>query len=128
MKLLTVCLLLVTLLAAKEHKQEHREHFFPMDMGYLDLSEQQHKAVKKIIKAFRDQYKELHHQEREKDEKVSELFLAEVFNIEAFIELNAHLKQDAIEIQANFFSRIHKLLTPKQKERFIRYMREWDVE
>lgn len=128
MKLLYIFLFLVTLVVADSDKHEYEEHYFPLDMNYLELSEKQHKQVKKIIKEFRHEYKDFHSKESSVHQKISQLFLEKEFNTEKFIRLSSDLNEQSIQIQAKFFSQMHMLLTPDQKKRFVKYMQEWKVE
>lgn len=127
MKFFSIILLLVTLMTADE-KYEHEEHYFPLDMSYLKLSNIQHIKVKKLVENFRHEYKKFHIQEKNTDKKIAKLFLEKEFNIDRFIQLSSQLQKDAIQIQADFLIKMHKILTPTQKRRFIKYMREWEVE
>ena len=128
MKLLSILLLLSTLLIADYDEHEYRDRHLPMDLSYLKLDREQHKSVKKIVRKYREALKDFHHQERRTRTAVAKLFAADTFDTEKFIELNTALQQEAVRIQARFFSRMHKVLTPRQKKRFIYYMEEWEIE
>ena len=130
MKFLSILLLLATLLTADYNEREHeyRDRHLPLDLSYLDLSDKQYKNVKKIIRQYKEALKDFHHQERQTRLAVAKLYSADTFDKEKFIKLNTALQQKAIKIQAMFFSRMHKVLTPEQKKRFIYYMKEWEVE
>jgi Spy/CpxP family protein refolding chaperone len=128
MKLLTILLFTITLLFAEHDRDEYKEHHLPLDMSYLELSDHQYKSLKKIIKKFKHEYREFHEQEREIRKKISKLFLSEKFNRDEFIELTNQIKSRSVEIQADFFLKMHELLTPTQKKDFVKYMQEWEVE
>ena len=130
MKLLSILLLLFTLLAADydEREHEYRERHMPLDLSNLELSDKQRHSVKKIIRQYRSSLREFHRQQRRTRTAVAELFAAETFDKEEFIHLNGALQNRAVTIQAMFFSRMHSVLTPRQKKRFIYYMEEWEVE
>lgn len=130
MKLLSILLLLSALLMADYDEREYEYHgrHLPMDLSYLNLDSEQHTRITKIIRDYREALKDFHYRERRTREAVARLFAAETFDTQKFTELNSDLRQNAIRIQAEFFSRIHGILTPKQKKRFIYYMEEWEIE
>lgn len=128
MRFLALFLLLATLLFADSDRDEYRERHLPLDMRYLELSHEQHDQAKAIVQRFKHEYKEFHHLKKETRKAVSKLFLAKTFDSAEFIRLTSALDQRGAEIQAEFFSRMHGILTPSQKKRFVDYMEEWEVE
>ncbi|MDA3945501.1 MAG: Spy/CpxP family protein refolding chaperone [Helicobacteraceae bacterium] len=128
MRLLTLLLLLATLLFADSDKYEYKERHLPLDMHYLELTHKQHDQAKSIVRTFKHEYKEFHHLKKETREAVSKLFLAETFDSAEFIRLTSALNHREAEIQSELFSRMHGILTPSQKKRFVNYMEEWEVE
>ena len=133
MKLFTVILLLCTLLFADYDEHEHGEyeykkHHLPLDMRYLHLDQKQLKEVKDVIKTFRREYRLFHQKKESTQKEISTLFLSEKFDTEKFIRLSTELNRYSAGMQAKFFSRMHKILTTKQRKRFIHYMEEWEVE
>ena len=128
MRFLALFLLLATLLFADSDKHEYKERHLPLDMSYLELTPQQHEQARTIVRAYQHQHKAFHRLKKETREAVSKLFLAETFDTAAFVRLTAALNQRAAEIQAEFFSSMHAILSPSQKKRFVEYMEEWEVE
>lgn len=131
MKYIAIILLLFTLIQADDDRYEHYErdeHHLPLDVSYLDLSKEQHKSVRVLVKKYKHEQRELHRLKKEARRSVSELFTAEAFDTGEFMRINAALGQKAVEIQAEFFSQMHALLTPTQKKRFSYYMEEWEIE
>lgn len=131
MRVLLLCLVFVLVLFGDHDEyDEHRyeKYHLPLDVSYLDLDSQQYKQIKHIVKRFKHQHKEFHEKKEKSRKKISRLFLSEDFDKEEFIRLSNTLKSISVEIQANFFVEIHKILNKKQKKRFIRYMQEWEVE
>ena len=131
MKYLAILLLLFTLIQADDDRYEHYErdeYHLPLDVSYLNLTKKQHASVRKIVKKYKHEYRELYRLKREARQAVSELFAAESFDTGKFTRINAELEQKAVAIQAEFFSQMHAVLTPKQKKRFSYYMEEWEIE
>lgn len=128
MRFLALFLLLATLLFADSDKHEHKDRHLPLDMSYLELTPQQHEQARTIVQTYKHQYKAFHRLKKETREAVSNLFEAESFDAEEFVRLTAALNRRAAEIQAEFFSKMHAILSPNQKKRFVDYMEEWEVE
>ncbi|MCW8895231.1 hypothetical protein [Sulfurimonas sp.] len=128
MKLLIILLLLMSPLLADDDEYEYKERRLPLDVSYLNLSEHQYKKLVKIVKKFKHERKEFHEEEEDTTKEISELFLADTFDRDEFVKLTNRLKSLSVEIQADFFAKMHKLLNKKQKKDFIKYMKEWEVE
>jgi Spy/CpxP family protein refolding chaperone len=128
MRLLTLFLLLATLLFADSDKHEYKGHHLPLDMSYLELTPRQHEQAKTVIKTFKKEYKKFHHLKKENREAIAKLFEAERFDAAEFIRLTSAVNERGAEIQAEFFSRMHAILSPVQKKHFAEYMEEWEVE
>jgi Spy/CpxP family protein refolding chaperone len=106
----------------------YKKYHMPLDVSYLDLDNNQYKQIKHIVKKFKHKHKEFHEEKEETRKKISKLFLSDRFDRDEFVRLSNRLKSLSVDIQADFFVKVHKLLTPKQKKRFIKYMKEWEVE
>lgn len=126
MKLLIVLFLILSPLFADKHKSEM--HHFPLDITYLQLSEQQYTKLVKILKKFRHERKKFHKEEKATREEISKLFVSETFKQDEFIRRIQELKRVSIERQADFFVKMHQLLTPHQRKRFAKYMKEWELD
>lgn len=131
MKLL-IAFLLVILPVFADHDEydehERQEYHLPLDVSYLNLNNEQYKRIKHIVKKFKHEHKEFHEESEKTRKKISKLFLSESFDRDEFVRLSKSLKSLSVEIQADFLSKVHKLLTPRQKKRFVKYMKEWEVE
>ena len=133
MKLFTIFVLLVTLAVADYDKEEHerneyRQKHIPLDMRYLHLNKKQLSQAKKIIKQFRRDYKIYYHAKEASEKKVEKLFLKKTFDTKAFYQIVDKPNRYLLQMQSRFFSKMHQILTPKQRKRFTYYMEEWEVE
>ncbi len=128
MKLLIILFLLMSPLLADDDEHEYKERRLPLDFSYLNLSDHQYKKLVKIVKKFKYERKEFHEEEEDTTKEISELFLSDTFDRDKFVRLTNRLKSLSVEIQADFFEKMHKLLNKNQKKRFIKYMKEWEVE
>lgn len=103
-------------------------HRFPMDLPDLGLTSQQHKAVETAMKEYRQAYR-IHHRSREKtQQELNALFLQPTFNETVFRTKMMDIQNGSIEIRTRLFARLHGILTPEQKRRFLRHVEEWEVE
>lgn len=104
------------------------DHRLPMDLNDLGLSKQQHRAVEEAMKEYQYSYRRYHHQSEKSQEELNALFLDPIFDAEAFKIKNFEMEKNSVEIRTRLFERLHTILTPEQKRRFIRHMKEWDIE
>ena len=126
MRILALIALLFTLLLA-DH-DDHRDRHLPMDISFLDLSKQQHEAVEKIVRDYRKAHHRLNKEEAKTREAVRQLFEAEHFDREKFLQLTSALRNEGEKVQADFFEALHDVLTPQQRARFTPYLEEWERE
>lgn len=102
------------------------DHRFPMDLHDLGLSKQQHRIMEEAMKEYQYSYRRYHHQSEKTQEELNTLFLNPSFDSEAFRAKNLELQRSSIEIRTRLFERLHTILTPEQKRRFISHIEEWD--
>lgn len=127
MKTLMGVILFLTLSFTLSFADGH-SHRFPMDLHDLGLTPQQHKEVEEALKEYQHAYR-IHHTQNEKGrQELNRLFIQPVFDEELFRTRNMERERGSVEIQTRFFSRLHRILTPEQKRRFIRHIQEWEVE
>jgi Spy/CpxP family protein refolding chaperone len=99
-----------------------------MDLHDLKLTAQQHKAVEAAMKEYQHAYRSYHRQSEKTQKELNELFLHPTFDETLFTAKNLELERTSVEIRTQLFSRLHALLTPEQKRRFVRHIEEWDIE
>lgn len=104
------------------------DHRLPMDLHDLGLSKQQHRSVEEAMKEYQLSYRRYHHQSEKSQEELNTLFLDSTFDAELFRTKNLEMEKASIDIRTRLFERLHAILTPEQKRRFIRHMEEWDIE
>lgn len=118
---------MVTMLAAASFSYAD-DHRFPMDLHDLGLTSQQHKAVETAMREYQHAYRRYHAQSERTVQELNVLFLSPTFDEESFRAKNLELERASIEIRVRLFKRLHAILTPDQKQQFIRHIEEWDVE
>ena len=122
-----IILLLMTGLFADNY-EHHNERHINKELSHLELSKKQNKQIKHILKEFRKQLEEFEEFKKDIEVKRKELFLKDVFETEGLDKLDHILDEKAHEIEKNFLTKMHSVLTPSQRKKFIRYFDDWEVE
>ncbi len=104
------------------------EFHLPNDLSFLNLDSKQKIELKKILKEHRKSLKILHKKEEKWEESLKKEFSKDRFDIDKFIKESLKLKEGVVKIEANFFKKIHSILNPNQRKKFIEYIEEWEVE
>ena len=60
--------------------------------------------------------------------KIKRYFLEDNFDKESTSKILLELKVESIEIETDMFKKMHDVLRPKQRELFLQYKKEWEVE
>jgi len=100
----------------------------PKDLSYLDLSKKQKYEIEKLLKVHRNKLKKLHELEEKIEKELEKEFVKDKFNKNKFLEKNLKLKEQIARLEADFFAKIHSLLNKTQREKFVRYIEEWEIE
>ncbi|MDD3596223.1 periplasmic heavy metal sensor [Sulfuricurvum sp.] len=101
---------------------------FPMDLHDLKLTPQQHKAVENAMKEYQHSYRRYRRQDNTLQEELNTIFLNPRFDQALYQSKSVEAERTAIEIRTQLFSRLHAILTPEQRERFIHHLQEWEIE
>ena len=129
MKVVLIFLLFFSFGSAKEdHEHKHHEFHMPRDLGYLDLNSGQKAKISKIVSENERKLELLHEKKELVEMKMKRFFLEDDFDKDKFAKLILELKTESIAIEADMFKKLHDTLTPKQRELFLYYMKEWEVE
>lgn len=123
-----IILIMSVLFGVNSSYADGDEHRFPMDFRDLKLSSEQYRAVKEAMKEYRHAYHDYRLKSEKAQNRLNELFLNPIFDEAAFKANSLDLRCGSIPIQTQLFSRIHSILTLEQKRRFVRHMKEWEVE
>jgi|FLOH01.1.fsa_nt_gi periplasmic protein CpxP/Spy len=122
-----IVLFLMTGLFADDYGH-HNERHINKELSHLDLSKTQNIEVKVILKEFRSQLKEFKEFKENVEEKRKNLFIQDSFDAKELDKLNLSLDDKAHAIEKSFLTKMHTILTPRQRERFIHYFDDWEVE
>ena len=126
-KLLFILLISTLSLYSSEHREKH-SHFYNKDLNYLNLSQEQTDAIKKIVKKYRQQMRYFHKTKEVLEEKKRTVFVDENFNEEKLVMINNELEKNKTQIEIEFFKEIHPILNKSQREKFGNYLEEWEIE
>ena len=116
------------LLADHNDEEDLFEFHMPHDLSYLNLTRVQKEKILNILSRNNQRLKLLHQKKEMVENRIKKLFLQDNFNKEKLISILVELKKESIDIEVELFSELHKVLTPKQRELFIDYIEEWEVE
>lgn len=129
MKYLAILLCILSIMAFADSSYHDEENSrFPMDLHDLKLTAKQHKSIETAMKEYQIAYRNNHLKNKTLEQEIDALFLAPTFNPDEFTSKNIQLQKTSIEIRTQLFLKLHKILTPEQKRRFITHLQEWDSE
>ena len=128
MKSFIVLLLLVCFGWADSTKMDDDHHRFPMDLDDLQLTPQQHQAVKETMREYQNSSRLYHKQNAKTQLELNTLFLNPTFDERSFRSKRLEMQATSVEIQTQLLTKLHTILTPQQKQKFIRHIQEWEVE
>jgi len=126
MRVVLVVLIFLNFLFADDY--DIKKLHIPLDLSYLNLTKKQKKEIKSILKFYRESLKKLHKNEEEFEKELQKSFIKDEFNKDIFLKKHLDYKLKAAKIEAEFFSKIHKVLNKKQRAKFIKYIEEWEIE
>ncbi len=128
MKSFIMLLLLVCFGWADSTKMDDDHHRFPMDLDDLRLTPQQHQAVKETMREYQNSSRLYHKQNAKTQQELNVLFLNPTFDEKSFRSKRLEMQTTSVEIQTRLLKKLHTILTPQQKEKFIRHIQEWEIE
>ncbi len=126
MKLILIFLFVISVFA--DDYDYHDKRHINKELSHLDLSKEQNKKIKKILKDFKMQLKDFRVLKDDIEKRREKLFLQESFDTEAFDNLNDTLDKKANGIEKDLLQNIHSILSFKQRKKFIYYFDDWEVE
>ena len=127
MKLLLILSLLVyTLFADSHEKKDH--HYYHKDLTYLNLDHDQTKSLKHILKEYRKNIKKYREDKKDILKQKQTIFSQDDFDSTRIEQLNLEVSKIATDLEVKFLQEIHTILSKEQREKFIDYIDEWEVE
>ena len=126
MKYLIFLLLIFSTLIGDDYKH-HSKHHINKELSHLELSKEQNRQIKKILKEFRHDLKEFREYKEDIEEQREEIFLKNEFDTKELDKLNSALDTMSHEIENKLLTKIHVILSKKQRKKFIDYFDDWEV-
>ena len=127
MKIFLIILMLVFGVSADDYDYHSKKHI-SKELSHLKLSKKQKKEIKKILKEFRYDLKDFRELQEDIEEQREDVFVKERLDIDELNRLNKRLDTKAREIENRLLLKIHKMLDTKQREKFIEYFDDWEVQ
>ena len=129
MKILKIFLILSSLLLvlnADEDKHKYKHSYKNLD--YLDLTNEQAKAIKKALVELKKDYEDFYEYKEKQEDILEDIIKADNFNEELYYKTIMDLKTKALKLEVKRIKKIHEVLNEKQKEEFADYLEEWEIE
>lgn len=101
-------------------------HRFPMDLHDLALTKSQLRIVEEAMKEYQYSNRRFHHQSKKDQEALNALFLSPSFDAETFRAKSLEREKASIAIRTRLLEKLHSVLTPEQKRRYVHHLEEWD--
>jgi Spy/CpxP family protein refolding chaperone len=121
-------LLVSSTLLFSDDDYEERRHYYHKDLSHLDLTHDQKKSIKKLLRQYRYELKEYREFKEDMVDEKEDIFEKDTFDKESIIKINLKLATEASKIETRFLENIHKILSKNQRELFIEHMDEWEIE
>jgi Spy/CpxP family protein refolding chaperone len=129
MKILKIFLILSSLLLvlnADEDKHKYKHSYKNLD--YLDLTNEQAKAIKKALVELKKDYEDFYEYKEKQEDILEDIIKADNFDEELYYKTIMDLKTKALKLEVKRIKKIHEVLDEKQKEEFADYLEEWEIE
>jgi len=126
MKILKIFLLLISFVLILNADNKHKYSY--KDLDYLDLNEDQVKAIKNILVELKDDYKKFYEYKDEQEDILEDIIESDNFNEELYYKIVMDLKTKATKLEVKRIKKIHEVLNKKQREEFADYLEEWEIE
>lgn len=127
MRIVLAILLIANLLMA-DHDDDKKALQIPYDMSYLDLTRIQKQTIYRLLLSYRERRKTLHKKREMLERHTLWLFMQETFDKESFLRQHLQLRRELIEIEADFLTNLHTVLSEKQRKKFAHHLEEWEID
>ncbi len=127
MRIVLAILLIANLLMA-DHDDDKKALQMPYDMSYLDLTRIQKQTIYRLLLSYRERRKTLHKKREMLERHTLWLFMQETFDKESFLRQHLQLRRELIEIEADFLTNLHTVLSEKQRKKFAHHLEEWEID
>lgn len=122
MKILKIFLILnslVIFLNADEYKHKYK------NLEYLNLNSSQINDFKATLYKYKKLYKDFHKYEENQEKQLEDIMKNDTFDKLLYLKIMEEISLKKIKLEANQMEELHKILNPKQREKFAKYLEEW---
>ena len=128
MKILKIFLLLSSFFLFLNASDDKHGKYSYKNLEYLDLIPQQKKDIKEVLIEFKHKYKKFYEYKKDKEDKLKDIIENNVFDDKLYFEILTDLKMKASFLEIEKLKKIHMILDEKQREKFSKYLEEWEIE
>lgn len=111
-----------------EHRMLESNHLIPLDIRYLNLSDQQTEQLKGLIKTTQKNIKTIKHTLKAFREDAETMFTSDTFDAEAYQQAYLEARKQVAKQESLFLAKLHTILTPKQRAAFAEKIEKWELE
>lgn len=119
---------LLTLFGHGDDGKDKHHHFYKKDLTFLSLDDAQKVAVKKILHKYRKELKDFKKEKIVLLKERQKIFLDDTFQFEKLENKYSKIDKMRNDIEAKFLENMHAVLNPIQREKFIHYLHEWEID
>ncbi|MDD3007304.1 MAG: hypothetical protein PHQ70_00410 [Arcobacter sp.] len=127
MKILKIFLILSSLLLVLNADEDKHKHSYK-NLDYLDLTNEQAKAIKKALLELKKDYKEFYEYKEKQEDILENIIEAENFDEDFYYKTLMDLKTKAAKLEVERIKKIHEILDEEQRKEFADYLEEWEIE
>ncbi|MDD2886451.1 MAG: hypothetical protein PHY66_01525 [Aliarcobacter sp.] len=128
MKILKIFLLLSSLFLFLHASDNKHSKYSYKNLEYLDLDIEQIKKIKEVLIESKQKYKNFYEYKQEKEDKLKDIIVNDVFDEKLYFEILNDLKTKASLLEIEKIKKIHTILNEKQRKKFSKYLEEWEIE
>lgn len=129
MKILKIFLLLGSLfLFANADNNDHWYRHSYKNLDYLELNNEQTAKMKEILIEFKEQYKEFYEFKEKQEDRLRDILKDDILNEKEYLTILNEIKSKASLLEVQKMKNIHNILNEKQRKKFSKYFKEWEVE
>lgn len=127
MKILKIFLVLTNLFLFV-HADDHKNNHSYKNLEYLNLNTTQVKQMKDVLIEYKYKYKKFYEFKKSQEEKLEDMMKSDTFDKDKYVNVLNETKMQASILESLKMEKIHHILNNKQREKFAKYLEEWEVE
>ncbi len=128
MRILKIFLILSSLIVALNGSSKHDFKHSYKNLDYLNLDENQVKAIKNILLELKYEYKDFYKYKEDIEDEIEDIIESSNFDENLYIQKTMQIKKKATILEAKRIKKIHEILNEKQRDKFADHFKEWIIE